>query len=254
MTRILFVDDEVAMRRLVQEALSLKGYEVVTAPLADQALSVITDQPLDLILLDVQLPGESGISILKKIRQLNAEVPIVIYSGAVTAEIEKEARAAGANEVLGKDIGVMQLAERIGKIVQAKRRFPEGDPGREGRTVLIVDDDSGIRHLLDEFLRSKGYRTLQAENGERGVELARAEKPTVVLLDVAMPGMDGLATLKRIRENDPHMGVVMATAHHDDKLVRQAMELGAYGYVLKPFDLLYLELVLLSKLSLAANS
>ncbi|GEM_PF-6752591 len=76
----------------------------------------------------------------------------------------------------------------------------------------------------------------------------------VGLLDVVMPGLGGLATLKKLLEIDPKLGVVMATGQQDDQTVKQAIELGASGYVLKPFDLLYLELVVLSRLMIAATA
>lgn len=251
--KILVVDDEVGVRELLRDTLSMKGYDVTTVPSARQSLEIVFQEPFDLIILDIELAGESGISVLKKIREFPKKIPVVIYSGNVTTELEKEARTAGANEVLRKDIGVAQLAEQIRKIVKAKDRIFQDPAKRKEKSILIVDDDHEVRCVLRDFFKTKGYKTLEAENGEEALALARSENISSVLLDIQMPGMDGLTTLEKLLQINPKLGVVMVTAVQDDEKVKKALELGAYGYVLKSVDFLYLELVVMSKLAIAAS-
>jgi len=251
MAKILVVDDEVGIREVVRGALSLKGYEVTTVPGASHALTVIFEEPFDLILLDINLTDESGITVLKKIKELRDKVPVVIYSGSLTPEFEKEAREAGADETLRKDIGIPQLVEQIDKIVKAKDRIFASPSEKKEKNILIIDDEAGIRRVLSEFFKTKGYKITEAESGERAIELVRLETFSVALLDINMTGMDGLATLKKILEIQPNLGVMMVTGNQDDESIKKAIELGAYGYVLKPFDFLYLELVVMSRLTIA---
>lgn len=254
MAKILIVDDEVRIRELLRKVLTREGYEVVSVPTAEQSLELIFREPFDLLLLDVRLSsGESGLSILKKVRQQQKNIPIVIYSGVLTPEIEKEAREAGANEVLSKDVDVLQLVAQIGKIVKAKDRIFQGPIQRAEKPLLIVDDEEGIRRVLREFFVHKGYKVFEAENGEKALYLARSKKISAVLLDIKMPGMDGIETLKRLLEINPKVGVVMLTAVEEEDKVKKALELGAYSYVLKPCDFTYLELVVLSKLTIAES-
>ncbi|MCK5259842.1 MAG: response regulator [Candidatus Omnitrophica bacterium] len=253
MVKILVLDDEIKIRDLVHEALSLEGYEVTTVPTSDQAVDIIFREPFDLILMDIMLAGKSGISILKEIREYNKKIPVIIYSGFVTTELETEARTFGANEVLRKDVGIAPLVGQIGKIVKAKNRIFHSTPKGTKRSILIVDDEEEIRNILKNFFKMKGCRTLEAQNGEEAVQLARSEDLSVVLLDMNMPGMDGLATLEKLKKMNDKLGVVMITGDQDDEKVKKAIELGAYGYVLKPFDFLYLELVVLSKLVIAES-
>ena len=253
MARILVVDDESQVRELMRDALGAKGYEVATVPTAEQALAAVSQEPFDLILLDIKLTGESGISVIKKIRELRSKVPVVIYSGVITAEIEREARIAGANEVLSKDIGIAQLVERIGKIAKAGNRIFPDSSRRKDKSILIVDDETEVRHILRDFFRKRGYSTLEAESGEEALGLARSGDISAVLLDIKMPGMGGLAALGKLLEINPKLGVIMVTASQDDEKVKKAIEMGAYSYVLKPFDLLYLELVVMSKLAIAES-
>jgi DNA-binding NtrC family response regulator len=254
MAKILIVDDEARIRELLCKFLNMAGYEVVTVPTAEQSLELIFKEIFDLILLDVRLSsGESGISIMKKIREFQKEIPVVVYSGALTPELEIEARTAGANEVLSKDIDILQLVAQIGKIIKAKDRLFQEPSKEKEKTVLIVDDEEGIRRVLREFFKRKGFNVFEAESGEKALQIVRSEKISAVLLDMKMPGMDGLATLEKLLEINPKLGVVMVTGEQDDEKVKKAIALGAYGYVLKPFDFLYLELVVASKLTIAES-
>jgi len=254
MTKILVLDDEVKIRELVREALSVQGYEVTTVPTSDQAMDIIFHESFDLILLDIRLPGESGISVLRKIREHSKKIPVVIYSGFVTAAMETEARAFGANEVLRKDVGVVFLVEQIGKIVKTKNRIFQRTLTGTKRPILVVDDEEKIRDVLKSFFKTKGYEVLEAKNGEEALHLAQSEDLAVVLLDINMPEMDGLTTLKKLKDINAELGVVMVTGDQDDEKVKKAIELGAYGYVLKPFDFLYLNLVVMSKLVIAESN
>ena len=253
MPRVMIVDDESHMRELLKRAFVKEGYDVVSVPSAAQALELVFKEPFDAMLLDARLPGESGISVLKKVRGYQKKIPVVIYSGFLTPELEQEAREAGANEVFSKDLDASQLVTQIGRIIKAKDRIFQAsvEPGK--KILLVVDDEQGIRRILKEFFSRKGYVVLEAQNGEQAIELARAEKISAVLLDIRMPGMDGLKTLEKLMEIKPDLGVVMSTGVEDDEQIKKALELGAYSYVLKPYDFMYLELVVLSKLTIAES-
>lgn len=254
MSRILVVDDELAVRELMGEALGLEGHEVVSADSAVHAVEMLLKEMVDLIILDLGLGDYSGMAVLKEIRKQGSDVPIVVYSGLVTPEVEKEARSAGATDVLRKDIGISALVRQIQQILNSVRRDKPAKAESDasgGRTILIIDDMGAIRELLHEFFTDRGYRTLLADSGETGLILARDEDVDVALLDIEMPGMDGIETLRRLKEINPGIGVVMITGNQDDEKVQQAIELGAYGYILKPFDFLYLDLVVMSRIAIA---
>lgn len=253
MPKILVIDDEVRVRELLRTALSAKGYEAVTVPLPEQAVELVAKNHFDLIILDLNLSGTSGITILKVIRAQQKKVPVVIFSGSVTLEQEKEAMSAGADEILKKEDGVGHLAERIGKIIQAKAQVLKKSSVPKEKTILIVDDEEDVRILLGKFFERKGYKVFLAESGERAIEITKSEQCSAVLLDINMPGLDGIETLERLMKINPRIGVVMVTANQDNEKVKKALALGAYGYVLKPFDFLYLELAVTAKLRIAAS-
>jgi two-component system, response regulator, stage 0 sporulation protein F len=107
--------------------------------------------------------------------------------------------------------------------------------------VLIVDDEPDVRQLLYDFLTGRDYEVVLAAGGLEAIDLVEREKPDLVLLDVVMPGMNGVETLRRIAEIDPRLRVIMVTANADIGLTSRLLAMGAVDYIPKPFDLEYLE-------------
>jgi two-component system chemotaxis response regulator CheY len=102
--------------------------------------------------------------------------------------------------------------------------------------VLIVDDAEFLRVRVSKMLTTNGHEVLEAENGLKAVETYKSLKPDVVLMDVTMPEMDGLAALKEIRMGDPNARVVMLTALGQESVVLEAIKSGAKDFVVKPFE------------------
>ena len=115
------------------------------------------------------------------------------------------------------------------------------------KKVLIVDDEPDFCDALRDFLRSKGFEVAIALSGEEALRAYMREKPDVVLLDIQMPGMDGLETLRELKVLDPGANAIMVTAIEDDEFVKRAMVEGALDYITKPVDHDYLVLALLTK-------
>ena len=102
--------------------------------------------------------------------------------------------------------------------------------------ILIVDDEKEIRELLSIYLNEDGYEVIAASNGEEAINLAQAEHPQVILMDVKMPGIDGVETCKRLKggEKTSSIPVIMVTAYQDRDV--EAYLEGADDFVNKPFD------------------
>lgn len=104
-------------------------------------------------------------------------------------------------------------------------------------TILICDDEELIRWSLGEYLQQEGYTTVEASNGKECVEKVHTHAPTLVLMDLKMPVMDGLTALRLLREQDNDLPVIMITAHGGVDSAIEATRLGAADYIAKPFDL-----------------
>lgn len=104
-------------------------------------------------------------------------------------------------------------------------------------SILVIDDEFGIRKLLKETLVRQGHQVYEAEDGLTGLEQFYRLQPDLVLVDVSMPGRDGLAVLKEIRRQNVVTGVLMVSALKQANLIAQALANGADGYLNKPFRL-----------------
>ncbi|SCW62545.1 two-component system, response regulator, stage 0 sporulation protein F [Paenibacillus tianmuensis] len=105
------------------------------------------------------------------------------------------------------------------------------------KKLLIVDDQNGIRILLMEVFSSEGYETYQASNGKLALEIVSNVSPDLVLLDMKIPGMDGLDILKHIKSIDASIKVIMMTAYGELDMIKEATDLGAIMHFTKPFDI-----------------
>ena len=115
--------------------------------------------------------------------------------------------------------------------------------------ILVVDDEPDAVELLQEFLTAKGYDVIIACDGEEALRQVKDHRPHLILLDVRMPKLNGLEVLKRVREIDHEVGVIMVTAVNEEETGREALKLGAFDYITKPLDLPYLERALWLKIA-----
>jgi len=105
------------------------------------------------------------------------------------------------------------------------------------KTVLVVDDDEKICWAFQEFLEDEGFRSIIANNAEEGLKRIKSESPDIVLLDVRLPGMDGLEALRQIKQVNPDIYVIIMTAYRDPDTTIKSMQLEAYDFLPKPIDL-----------------
>jgi two-component system OmpR family response regulator len=103
--------------------------------------------------------------------------------------------------------------------------------------ILVIDDEQGIRDLLDTLLSRKGYNVVLADSGQKGLEVFRRERPDVVVLDLKMPGMDGLTVLQQVRSLNPKQPVIILTGAGTPESEQQVRALGVTEYVEKEFSL-----------------
>jgi CheY-like chemotaxis protein len=106
--------------------------------------------------------------------------------------------------------------------------------------VLVIDDEPSIVELLKEYLSEQGFEVVTASGGADGLARLGADRPDVVLLDMRMPEMDGIETLKRIRAVNLRVPVLLVSANDDLAAAKEAIALGAFDYTLKPIDFAYL--------------
>ena len=110
------------------------------------------------------------------------------------------------------------------------------------KKLLVVDDEAEICEFLKLFFEEREFHVEVALSGSEALEVLEKEPPHIVLLDIHMPGLDGMSTLKRIKEKYPKIKVIMVTALETRDKIEEAMRLGADNYITKPLSLEYLEM------------
>ena len=185
---VLVIDDDAPSRELLARFLGREGFRIVTASSGAEGLRLAREIRPRLITLDVLMPGMDGWSVLAELKadpEL-AEIPVVVVSITDDAAL---GYALGASEYLTKPVD----RERLTAIVRRYVALHAAGP------VLIVEDDPLSRSLLRDAAESLGCRVVEAENGSVGLACARAERPSLVLLDLMMPVMDGFEFLEELR-------------------------------------------------------
>lgn len=115
--------------------------------------------------------------------------------------------------------------------------------------IGIVDDKPTIRNLLEEFFQQEGFTVYTADDGKKAITLVQEFSPHILLMDLRMPDMNGVEALQEIKKMKPEQMVIMMTAYGEEDIVEQAINLGAHGYISKPFDLYELAKIIDSSLA-----
>jgi len=242
MAKILAADDEWLICDLLKRVLS-PTHEVITATGGREAVALFQQHRPQITLLDLLMPEMDGIQVLKRIREIDPEASVIILTGKASDALEEEVRALGVTDFLRKGgLSVEDLREIVDRVQQELERTPAAE-GQPGKSILVVDDEPVIRAMLSKFLAQQGYKVRTAHNGLAALTLVRQHPPHLVILDIYMPGMDGVEVFRQLRAQGYRGGVVTLSASQDQQLLRQMLELGSVDVIGKPVDLDRLALV-----------
>ncbi|MBI4455119.1 MAG: response regulator [Acidobacteria bacterium] len=249
---ILLVDDDEPIRTLVRRVLESNGYKVIEADNSEQAFLIAkgcTD-PVHLLLTDMVMSGMDGRKLAERLRAIRPDVKVLYMSGYTDEAVVHRGMLEVGTAFIHKPFGGSTLVQKVQEVLGQEMPIPRAQlaDSQTGSKVLVVDDDPAIVDMLKKFLMEKDYEVITAYNGFDALEKVSQHHPKVVLLDIYMPGKSGLAVLKEIRDCDKDIGVIMVTGVSDEAVGRQALSSGAFDYIIKPFDLNYLEEVLWWKL------
>ena len=218
--RILVVEDEPDIAGLIRRYLERAGYAVVIARTAAQALTLSRSESPDLITLDLVLPDGDGFAVLEALKgdPATAAIPVLVVSAM---DNSGPAGSLSAVDYLRKPVEEADLLQRIGQYVL---------PGQT-RSVLVADDESDTRSLLRRLLEREGLTVIEAADGDEAVEQARTHRPDLALIDLRMPGTDGVETLRRLRADpytrDVHVIMMTASGSPSDSTKAEVWRLGA---------------------------
>lgn len=231
---VLLVEHDTARRQVFYSLLNQQGFSIYTVASGEMAMTVLDYEWPDLILLNPTVSDMKAVELIRKIRACRPGIPIILLGDADVNGSIVQARLpfnATKDQVLG------EVNHWLATPQTAKPQQPAG-------TVLLVDDEPRMATITQHLLEINGFSVLIAVSAEEGLSWLERRLPDAVLMDIRMPGMDGLVALKKIRATHPDLPVVLLTHVDEDSAREEAKRLGATGYITKPFNFEALKQVL----------
>lgn len=232
--RILIVDDNPLNLKLASDVLELDGFHVVRAVDAEQAQELLQQMLPDLVLLDIALPGMDGLTLARLLKAMPRfrHVPIVALTAFAMKGDDRKAFDAGCSGYITKPIDTRQL----GKMVREHLR--RAAAARPQMKILVVEDDQVDLKLAGVVLEMSGHTVLANPSAEAAAEAIRADRPDVILLDLQLPGQDGLGFVQAIKSREDTRGIpVVAVTAYPEQYPREALlAAGCAAYLVKPVN------------------
>ena len=239
--KVLVIEPDVDHRQRLYDLFTRHGCLVQAVRSEHAALDALEHDWSDLIVITAN-PAEAEdviVQLTKQIRHVHDDIPIILMGPRASEATEVTVQAHLPADVTD---------EALLKEVDRWLAMPAGKAQKLRCSVMVVDNEPKLREMLKRFLEMHNFQVTTAGSGEECLEQLKSAVPMFVLLDIGMPGMDGLVVLKKIKAMEVPTTVVMITGIDDAETMQEAYNLGARDFINKPFSPAYLESVLLSKL------
>jgi signal transduction histidine kinase/CheY-like chemotaxis protein/HAMP domain-containing protein len=241
---LLVEDNEPAIIQLT-DILHAEGYRVEVARNGKEALAQIEQTLPDAMILDLMMPEVDGFQVLKAVRsaERTAHLPVLILTAKfVTTQELSFLTENNIHQLIQKgDINKAGLLGAVARMVASRHEVPPSlrrRPARPGRPVVLVVEDNPDSLRTARALLEASYHVIEAQDGRAGVEQARRHQPDIILMDIAMPVLDGIKALREIRKDDHlrHIPVIAVTASAMKGDRGTILAHGFDGYISKPID------------------
>ncbi len=241
--RLLMVDDEEEFLASTAPALERRNIEVTTALSGIKALEILQKKSFDVLLLDVKMPDMDGIEVFQSVKREYPNLPVIILTGHGTISQAFQSVKEGVVDYIAKPCDIDDLVGKLQRAVEKHQiEWKTGETVQPGISetlpiqVLIVDDEVELLDSLQKVLQRRNMRVITTSKGDEVLSLLRENPIDVVVLDVKLPGLDGIEILSLIKKEMPMLEVVLLTGHPQVETALQGMKKGAFEYVVKPPD------------------
>ncbi len=224
--KILVVDDDRRIVKTTCDILTVKGHEAIAAYSGEEGVEKVGSDSPDCVLMDIKMPGISGVEAMKRMKKIIPALPVVLVSAYATDELMEEAKRAGAYAVLSKPLNFPMILSFLSLL-------------RKEESILVVDDDQNFCRTLKDILTLGGYQVETESEPQKVMDhLEKDYKLAIVLLDLKLGAVNGVDVLKDIRARYPNKPVVLMTGYRQEMgdSIEKAHKIGAYTCLYKPFE------------------
>jgi CheY-like chemotaxis protein len=224
---VLVVEDQAEVRKYAVAALTAKGYRVMAAGDAGEALLLCEQERIDLVLTDVVMPNVSGRELADRLQGLQPGIKVLFMSGYTNNVIEQHGVLEGGANFIQKPFSREELAGKVRAVL--------GTPAPAAR-ILVVDDEAGVRCFLRKVLEQAGYEVTETANGKQALQHARAGGVDLVITDLVMPEQEGIETIQALRRDVPGIGIIAISGAFGGAFLKVAQLMGAAAVLNKPLN------------------
>ncbi len=228
---ISVIDDDESVRRTTSRLIESFGFLAAAFESAESFLSSGHLNDTSCLIVDVQMPGMNGLQLQSQLAAAGCSIPIIFITAHDDKESRRRAMQAGAIAFLGKPFSDEQLLQGIHL---ALREFGD-EPGAAGNLISIIDDDDSVRRTTTRLIESFGFRTAAFESAEMFLNSGELHDTSCLIVDVRMPGMNGLQLQSQLAGADCRIPIIFITAYDNKESRRLAMQAGAVAFLAKPF-------------------
>lgn len=254
--KILIVEDNPLNMELVTDLLAMKGYDIIAANSAEDAIKYVKTEEPDLILMDISLPRMDGLTATKiLIKEMGADNVFIV---ALTAHAMKGDRekilAHGCMGYISKPINIQSFVKEIASFIEQRKLQKKTTNHGSGGRILVVDDEEFNQEILNDRLVEQGYEVVLASNGEEALQKVKEFSIDLILLDIMMPKLDGYEVTRRLKKGKETkiIPIVMVTALKDLSSRVKALEAGCDDFLGKPVEAIELKARVKSLLKIKA--
>ena len=228
---ISVIDDDESVRRTTTRLIKSFGFRAAAFESAENFLGSGHLNDTSCLIVDVRMPGMNGLQLQSQLVAAGCSVPIIFITAHDDKESRRRAMQAGAIAFLGKPFSDEQLLQAIRLAVHEC-----GDePGAAGNFISVIDDDESVRRTTTRLIESFGFRAAAFESAEMFVNSGQLHDTSCLIVDVRMPGMNGLQLQSQLAAADCRIPIIFITAYDDKESHRLAMQAGAVAFLAKPF-------------------
>jgi FixJ family two-component response regulator len=228
---ISVIDDDESVRRTTSRLIESFGFRAAAFESAESFLSSGHLKDTSCLIVDVHMPGMNGLQLQSQLAAAGCSIPIIFITARDDKESRRRATQAGAIAFLGKPFSDEQLLQSIRL---ALHEFGD-EPGAAGNFISIIDDDESIRRTTTRLIESFGFRTATFESAEMFLTSGQLHEISCLIVDVRMPGMNGLQLQSQLAAVNCRIPIIFMTAYEDKESHRRAMQAGAVAFLAKPF-------------------